>query len=97
MSLVFENFADRVGETFTVTDAGEPPIALTLDEATQLKSYEGAPLTRPGFSLIFTSRSPEVLPQRIYRLEHAAFEALDIFLVPVGRQGLGVAYQSVFN
>jgi hypothetical protein len=96
MSLVFETFSGRVGETFVVTDAGAPHISLVLDEAS-LAKYAGAEGVRPGFSLVFVSKNPEVLPQRTYRLDHTDFEALDIFLVPIGRHGDGVAYQAVFN
>ena len=55
------------------------------------------PQRRQPFSLIFGAASSPVLPQRIYRVEHAALGALDLFLVPVGLGNSGMEYQAVFN
>jgi hypothetical protein len=37
------------------------------------------------------------LPQRIYRLEHAALDPLEIFIVPIGPDAEGMRYQAVFT
>jgi hypothetical protein len=80
----FEDFADKVGEAFSINEPDMP--ALSLTEAQFLKS-PGLPGVRPPFSLIFVGRDSRVLPQRLYRLEPA----------PVGRDAQGVRYQAVFN
>jgi hypothetical protein len=47
--------------------------------------------------LIFTAPASHVLPQSIYRVEHAVLGELDVFLVPVGLRDSRVEYQAVFN
>lgn len=96
-SLVFEDFADKVGEVFAVSEQGVPGIPLTLREAEPLNPAFGLPGVRPPFSLIFLARDPRVLPQRIYRLEHQALGEVSIVLVPVAKDAQGVTYQAVFN
>ena len=95
--LVFEDFADKVGEVFAVGEPGVPAIPLTLTEATPLPARYGLPNVRPPFSLVFLGRDPRVLPQKLYRLEHAEMGAVTIFLVPIGKDAEGVSYQATFN
>ena len=52
--LTIDMFSDKVGQAFTVEEAGVPPIALTLIEVTLLQNYAKA--ERAPFSLIFTSQ-----------------------------------------
>jgi len=94
--LVFEDFADKVGETFSINEQDMPAVPLSLAEAQFLKS-PGLPGIRPPFSLLFLARDARVLPQRLYRLEHRKLGELAIFLVPVGKDEQGVRYQAVFN
>ena len=49
------------------------------------------------FSLYFTGPGDFYLPQSIYRLEHDALGALEIFIVPVGKEKAGYRYEAVFN
>jgi hypothetical protein len=93
--LTIEVFSDKVGQTWTIDEPQAPPIELTLIEAQPLRNY--AKLAREPFSLLFTTRGDFVLPQRIYGLRHAALGAMELFLVPVGREGDVTTYQSVFN
>jgi hypothetical protein len=53
-------------------------------------------LRRP-FSLIFEAHADAPLPQRTYQVEHAVMGRLDLFLVPIGREGGCVLYEAVFN
>jgi len=95
--LVFEDFADKVGEVFVIGEQEFPAIPLTLTEAEPLPARTGPNGMRPPFSLIFLGKDPRVLPQRLYRLEHEEMGTLTIFLVPVGKDAEGVLYQAVFN
>jgi hypothetical protein len=52
---------------------------------------------RPPFSLLFLGKDPRVLPQKLYRLEHGEMGVVTIFLVPIGKDALGVSYQATFN
>lgn len=91
-----ETFAGRAGETFDLT-VGDSTVPLTLAEVTPLPARPFPGMMRAPFSLIFRSSTPVVLPQRLYRLRNAAMGALDVFLVPIGRDVSGAVYQAVFN
>lgn len=95
--LVLEHFADKVGEVFALTEPGLEPIPLSLMEAETVAARHWPAGMRKPFSLVFLAREQRVLPQRLYRLEHPAFGALEIFLVPIGRDADGVSYQATFN
>lgn len=95
--LRLEDFADKVGQDFCLSEPGMPRISFSLKQTEALPTGR-VPFPRPPpFSLIFNARTPVVLPQRLYRLEHAIMGALTIFLVPVGRSAEGVNYQALFN
>jgi len=96
-TLVYEDFADKVGEVFTIREDGVPAIALELTEATPLNPAFAPRGARPPFSLLFVAEDPRVLPQRIYRMAHQALGDLAIFIVPVGKDAQGVTYQATFN
>lgn len=49
------------------------------------------------FSLLFQGPIHAPIAQGIYKLEHDKLGALDIFLVPVGKDTKGVEYQAIFN
>lgn len=94
--LVFEDFKDKVGQSFALAEQNGPAISFTLAEAQPLRSPT-LPGVRPPFSLIFVAQHPIILPQRLYRMEHEALGAVSIFLVPVGKDARGISYQAVFN
>lgn len=90
-----EHFAEHLGDTFRLEAEGSTG-SLTLLEASPLESTARKDEREP-FSLVFRGAKEEVLPQRIYRLEHEALGSLDIFLVPIGPDGEGMRYEAVFN
>lgn len=95
-ALVFEDFADKVGDVFVIAEQDAPAILLKLAEA-ELLPNRLKPGTRPPFSLVFLARDPPVLPQRLYRLAHKGLGEVTLFLVPVGKDAAGVSYQATFN
>ncbi len=96
-ALAFEDFADKLGHVFAVSEQNVPAIALTLTEAAPLPARMAMPGGRPPFTLIFLGKDPRVLPQRLYRLEHNEMGKLSLFLVPIGKDAQGVSYQATFN
>ncbi|MBU1345427.1 MAG: hypothetical protein KKA16_00580 [Alphaproteobacteria bacterium] len=94
--LSYQAFAGRSGETFDLAMGGSD-MPLTLTEVAPIAAQPYPGMLREPFALIFRSASSVVLPQRIYRLKNAALGALDVFLVPVGREPGGAVYQAVFN
>jgi hypothetical protein len=90
-----DDFAPLRGERFELAiDAGSA-LSAELVEAQALPqpAFNG----RQPFSLVFSGPPAPVLPQRIYRLAHQRLPALDIFLVPLAADAVGVRYQAVFS
>jgi hypothetical protein len=90
-------FADRVGETFTITAPDGNTLELTLAEATLAPEGEGVPGGRAPFSLIFHGPASPYAPQGTWHVEHAELEELELFLVPLGPDGDVMRYQAVFS
>lgn len=94
-----EQFAECVGSGFRVCwDEGQGE-DLELVSATVLgpRNTRGN-LKRVPFSLVFRAGSPGFyLPQRIYRVEHEKFGAVDMFLVPIGPDEKGMRFEAIFN
>lgn len=97
MFLSLQNFASVAHQGFDLS-MGEASVPLTLVEVKPIHVRPFPGMLREPFSLIFRAASQVVFPQKLYRLTNPAMGALDIFLVPVGRdRGGGVLYQAVFN
>ena len=98
--LTANSFTPAVGETFAL-DAGEAGrlelelLESRLHDPDAPAEDEGG--TRAPFSLVFRGPSDPVLPQRIYRLEHEAVGAIEIFIVPIERDEAGTSYEAVFG
>jgi hypothetical protein len=90
-------FASRIGEIFAMRLAGGATLDLELVEVRDLgrRVTPGGELSNYG--LTFLARTPAALPQAIYRLEHAALGAMDVFLVPIGSDAAGIRYEAIFN
>ncbi len=98
-SLEISHFAPRVGEQFRIcSETGHPPIVDTeLIEVTAVGERTD-PGSREPFSLVFRGRLDVVLPQRIYRVDHAELGTLEIFLVPLGPGSeRPMRYEAVFS
>jgi hypothetical protein len=91
-----ETFAGRANETFDV-GVGESSLPMTLVQVQPLPVHAYAGMIRAPFSVMFKSESPVLLPQKTYRMKNATLGAVDLFLVPVGRDVSGILYQAVFN
>ena len=89
-------FEQLMGSRFRVDLAEPPSQELELVEVQRYKPEWQGPRTEP-FSVFFLSSSPWILQQQIYRLEHETLGQLDLFLVPVAREGQRVRYEAVFN
>jgi hypothetical protein len=98
--LTANSFTPAVGETFAL-DAGEAG-RLELELLESRLHDPDAPAEDEGgrrapFSLVFRGPADPVLPQRIYRLEHEAVGAIEIFIVPIERDEAGTSYEAVFG
>jgi len=93
--LTIESFEPLVGTSFWLHANGHK-VELRLERAARVMESEAARLKRTAFSLFFVT--PLMLPQQIYHLTHEAFaDPLDIFLVPVAKQGNAYTVEAVFT
>jgi hypothetical protein len=92
--LTLETFSPTVGETFTVGGEGGAKVELLLVEATPSDAGPHAP--RPAFSLLFQGPADPLLGQATYRFEHGSLGAMEIFIVPLGRDEHGTTYEAFF-
>jgi len=87
-------FSEHVEESFAFAHPALAGLSLQLVAVTALPDHGGP---RQPFSITFRGPQAPLLPQRTYRLEHGTLGALDVFIVPVGREAGGVGYEAVFN
>ena len=91
-------FARHVGEAFRLHVRPDQVLDVDLVEARAARPAAAAPgRAECSFSLVFRSRGPAALSQRIYHLEHERLGALDLFLVPLGPDGQGMRLEAVFG
>lgn len=92
--LTIDSFAPHVGTSFWLHEQGNK-VEMRLVRAAKVMESEAARLPRNPFSLFFLG--PLLLPQQIYHLTHDVAEPMDIFLVPVGKEGNAFLYEAVFT
>jgi hypothetical protein len=92
--LTLETFKPAVGDAFTVGGEEGAKIELLLVEATPKDVGPHAP--RPAFSLLFHGPAEPLLSQATYPFEHGALGAMEIFIVPLGRDEHGAVYEAFF-
>ncbi len=93
-------FADHLGEPFRIhPDAGDPLVAELIAATPFAGAAAGAAPSSGGrapFSIVFRGPRAPLLPQRIYRIAHDALGSFELFLVPLGPDGVGLRYEAVF-
>jgi hypothetical protein len=94
--LTYDALKDRVGESFTDTEAG---VDLELVEVTDTTALaRNVPdAQRAPFSLLFRGPREPALAQSIRPLSHGDLGDLAMFLVPVALEEDGMRYQAVFS
>jgi hypothetical protein len=91
------SFKPHSGTRFQVLLENGPGVELDLAEVTLYPHDSSVPRKREPFSLLFRGPAAAYLPQRIYRLQHPEMGSLDLFLVPIRREGDTLLYEAVFN
>jgi hypothetical protein len=86
-----DDFATCVGDRFRLGADG-------LEFEAELVEAEplGDARDRP-FALLFRVEEGPTLPQKIYPIEHDRLGRLELFLVPVGPDDVGMQYEAVFS
>jgi len=90
------DFSPLLHNTFRLVTAAGASLDLELVEV-----HESA-RNRPGqeqssFSLLFKGTRDQLLPQQMYRMEHATLGPMDLLIVPVREDPNGYYYEAVFN
>jgi hypothetical protein len=89
-NLTTADFAPLLHDRFRVDPGAGPPFEVELIEVSEIAREPGG---RAPFSLVFAGGPSPPLPQRVYRVEHDALGALEIFLVPIAPD----RYEAVFT
>jgi hypothetical protein len=99
--LRIDTFLPYVGDPFTVHVGGTRTVEVELAEVTDLRDSARGLTPQDGhrtpFSIVFRNTSNAVLPQGIYRLEHAAIGGFELFLVTIGPDAGAMRYEAVFT
>src|SRR5688572_16873797 len=93
--LTASDFQSQVGKSFFIHFSNELTVAGQLRDVVDLPRY--ADLERKPFSILLqTTQKDHYYPQAIYTVEHPVVGAMEIFLVPVACNEMGVQYEAVF-
>ncbi len=95
-TLTRERFSELLDHVFKVV-LDDSVLELQLVQVDPVESVGAPPDLRRPFSLIFRGPLEPVLPQRLYPIDNERMGALDIFLVPIGRDAQGMRYEAVFS
>jgi hypothetical protein len=87
------DFVNQLHTAFRLTGSTSEGMPLVLDQvsATHVYRYQEV------FSLVFKGPADRLLQQQIYHLEHERLGPVEIFLVPIEKDGNAVYYEAVFN
>ena len=87
----FDAFSACLGDSFQLVGDDET-FSAELVEAKPLGELPERP-----FSLLFRVADGATLPQRIYPLEHKGLGRIELFLVPIGPDDVGMRYEAIFS
>ncbi len=91
-NLTMNDFSEKVGTGYTLlVDDGEVPVTLAEVQTLIDSGREGG-----SFRLEFLGPADPILPQSIYPVREDGEEAVEIFLVPIGRDQNGTRYEAIF-
>lgn len=88
-----QDFSDHLNSVFHARSATGDGFDLCLIKFDELVSNSA----QENYSLLFRAPADTPPEQGIYRLEHDALSATDIFLVPVKQDGDGLYFEAIFN
>lgn len=90
------DFSPLLHDTFRL--ATPDGVSLDLELVEIYESGRNRPgQERSSFSLLFKGTRNELLPQQMYRMEHATLGEMDLMIVPVREDQEGYYYEAVFN
>jgi hypothetical protein len=94
--LTSADFSAHLNQKFHIRYQPETTLEVELIEVTKLGA-EDTPGRQP-FSLVFrSSQRNSYLPQHVYTVEHNQLEKMELFLVPIGPDAVGMRYEAIFT
>lgn len=99
-TVTLDLFRPHTGSEFRLVLSAGETLGMTLGQVEDLTTRGPGwvpPTRRAPFSLTFQGPLKPLLPQRIYRFEHAVLEPMEIFVTPIGPEGGVMRYEAVFN
>lgn len=93
------DFSAHLKEKFHIRYQPETTLEVELIEVTSIGSVdEPTPAARRQFSVVFrSSQRNSYLPQHVYMVEHNQMGKLELFLVPIGPDEVGMRYEAIFT
>ncbi|HEV7678738.1 MAG TPA: hypothetical protein VGQ42_09245 [Candidatus Dormibacteraeota bacterium] len=88
-----QELAEQLHSSFDVELGDGSRVSLRLVELEDRRSTA----EQEQFALVFGAPASMPPQQGVYRLEHQVLGAIDIFLVPIGRDGDALLLEAVFN
>lgn len=88
-----EMFTGHVGSKFLMHFGDSQTAELELISAADV----GSSPRQAQFSLVFQGPQDAPAAQGIFRVDHDELGELDLFLVPIARNNIGISYEAVFN
>lgn len=88
------DFGPHVGDTFASTLGDGTRLDLELTECEAMPDRPG---WAEGFTLLFTEPTGVVVDQQQHHLAHPQLGELTLFLVPIGQDESGTAYEAVVS
>jgi hypothetical protein len=92
-----DRYAEAVGTRFRLRATSGAECEIVLDRVVEQPAMAGAPAGRVPFTLTFRGPTGRVIPQDVYRLDHARLGRTELLLVPVGLPGDRAVLEAVFG
>lgn len=91
-----DDFAPHVGTTFRIR-MGDEVVDAELIDVIGRRGDTVEEAQRSPFSVVFRVPTEALIEQQTFRIEHQAMGTLELFLVPVGPDKVGMCYEAVFS
>jgi hypothetical protein len=92
--LTVDSLSAQLNTKFRIGVETEKIVELELVE---VQAHGDVPGQTERFSAMFRGALDLFLPQSTYRMQHEQFGSVEIFIVPVRKDGEGIYYEAVFN
>lgn len=92
-----DEFRACLQQTFCIHLGDGQTVDAELIEVTSLGAASRGTARREPFSLVFRGPKDALLQQQMFKVVHSALGELDIFLVPIGPDDVGMRLEAIFT